>query len=230
MTILSVCQEASTVIGLAYPSQVFGSTEQEAVELAALANEMGARIARAAEWQALTRLRTLSGSDDDRPLPEDFDRFVRDGGLRSNMWGGAKLRHVVSRDEWLQLTLLPLNASPPVWTLRENEIHFLPAPQADEEISFYYISNLWAQTTGGDNQASFMTDDDVFRLNERTLKLGMIAQWRANKGMDMEPHASVASQALAEDILRDQGPRTIEVGRPTTFRGVDLAYPLTITP
>lgn len=227
MSILSVCQDLSPVIGIGRPDVVFGSDDEDAVRLAALANEMGERIARAAEWQMLLKLRTITGDGSDTTfgLPTDFDRFPQSGELRSSMWAGARLQHISDPDEWLQRTLLALTAGPPAWTIIGDTVNFDPAPASGELVKFYYLSNQWAKSAGGDNQASFLVDSDSFRLNERTLRLAMIAQWKANMGLDAAIHAGVADKALAEDIARDRGPRAIRIGTPTVPRDVTLAWP-----
>ena len=55
MTLLTVFQEAATVIGMDVPDSVYGSSAREHQEIAVLANTMGRRIARAYEWQELKR-------------------------------------------------------------------------------------------------------------------------------------------------------------------------------
>ena len=157
MTILSVFQAASTRIGIERPTGVMSSGEQEHIELAAMANEVGEMIARAAEWQVLTRLRTMTGdgSDTDFVLPSDFGWFVEGTELRSSNWPGQKLRHVLDRDEWLRNLLVPSNPAPPDWTLFDGAVHFNPAPASGETIKFYYVSNQFATGIDLANKAAF---------------------------------------------------------------------------
>lgn len=203
------------------------STEQEHIELAAMANEMGAMIARAAEWNVLTRLQTMTGdgTDTDFALPSDYDRMVESSGMLSSNWPGSKLRHVTDRTEWLHNLLVPRNPAPADWTLLGGEVHFNPALADDETVKFYYVSNQFATAADLSNQAAFTADDDSFRLNERTLRLGIIWKWRASKGYPSDGDYQDYQEALAQDIARDKGPREIVIGRRSFPRGVSIAWP-----
>jgi hypothetical protein len=229
VTILSICQEVAPWIGIATPTAVFSSTEEEHQQLAALANEMGERLARSAEWNVLKRLHTISngdGEDTDKPLPTDFDRFPLKSELRSSLTN-SPLEHVLDHDIWLDRLMRSFTGVIGSWTLLGGEIHFNPAIETGELIKFYYLSNKWAAASGV-SQQYFTADSDTFRLNARTLRLSMIAQWKINKGLMPEPHASIAAQALAQDIARDRGPRDIRMGCPTIPRDVVIAYPRSI--
>lgn len=233
MSILSLIQDASTVLGIERPDQVIGSTEQDHIELAALANEMGDRLCRSGDWQALTRLRTET--IDDRPnfardLQPDFDHFLKDGSVRSSEYTGAALRHVVNLDEWLELTMSGVTCTPQSWTILGNQIAFSSAPANGTLIKYYYISNLWARSAAGQNQHGFTSDTDTYRLNERTLRLSIVAQWKMNKGLDFQTDAGIAAQALAEDLAREKGPRGIKIGRPSWPGDVEFALPGLIVP
>jgi hypothetical protein len=231
VTILSVCQAVAPVVGIATPSQVFGSDDADAVQLSLLANEMGERIARAAEWQKLKVLHTLTGDGTTTAfaLPSDFDRFPKKQEMRSSVRLSTGFTHVTDHDVWLDWSMMDFAPVLGAWTLLGGQVQFLQALASAELAKFYYFSNKWAASSGGDYASTFTSDSDTFLLNERTLRLSMIAQWRVNKGMDPEPHASVAGQALADDIARDKGPQSIKVGQPRMPRGVTLAYPMSIT-
>lgn len=230
MTILSVFQEASTRIGIARPDGgIMSSTEQEHMELAALANEVGAMIARSSEWQALIRLRTFTVAADDADsavsLPSDFDRFPKGMKIRSDAWAGQPLRRIVDLDEWNLRRLEPVAASPSAWTIIGGQIHLNPQPPATETLSFYYLTRNYALDLGGTAKSAFTADDDSFRLNERTLKLGIIWKYRAAKGLPSDGDLADFEQALAEDIERDKGYREIVIGRRSVPRDVSIAWP-----
>lgn len=232
MSVLSLIQSAA-VQGLAIepPASVMSSTEQEHLELAATINEIGERIARSAEWRVLTRKRVLTGDGTDKrfPLPDDFDRFTTAADLRSDRFAGGCLYHVQGVEEWHERTASGFSGVP-AWTLLGGEIEFDTAPAAGEQISFFYLSRFWAASNAGTLQGEFKADDDTFRLSERTLRLALVAQWRANKGLDYQMQAGIADRALAEDTSRDAGPRMIRVGRARWPRDVRPAYPWPINP
>lgn len=51
----------------------------------------------------------------------------------------------------------------------------------------------------------FTSDDDVFRLDERVLKLGMIWPWKANKGQAYAEDMVTYEDALAVASGNDKG-------------------------
>jgi hypothetical protein len=226
VTVLSLIQDASVQgLGISRPTAVMASSEQEHIELAALVNELGEGIARAAEWNELKVLHTITGtgSQTEFALPDDFDRFPKKQKLRTSRMAGAWLRNETDHDAWLRAAMNPMEILDS-WTLLGGSIHFNHAPQSGELVKFYYLSNKWALTSGQPS-VRFTADADTYRLRERTLKLSLIAKWRANKGLSFETYAASASHALAEDIARDKGPRDIRIGEPTMPHGVTLAYP-----
>lgn len=227
MTILSLCQDASTVLGLERMTQVFGSDAEEHLQLAALLNEMGERVARAADWQQMIRNRILQGDGTETRwgINSDFDRFPKDVMMRSSKWNGDALRHITSLDEWNALQLRGLVSPRPAWTIIADEYHFYPAPADGEDIKFFYISNYYARDHGGIRKPRFTADSDTFVLSERTLRLSIVAQWKYNNGLDYEMDAQIAAQALGEDVARDKGPRGITIGRPSWPRDVEPSCP-----
>jgi hypothetical protein len=73
MAILDVVKGAATVVGLDVPTQVYGATTREMVEMQELANVMAAEIADDYDWQKLLILKTF----DRRRLTSDFESSDR---------------------------------------------------------------------------------------------------------------------------------------------------------
>jgi hypothetical protein len=231
MTVLSAIQAACPVIGLDVPSLVYGSTDREWVEMGALANEMAERIATDHDWQALRRLHSFTGDDvaTDFALPADYARMLKD----SNVWSSrveSPLRHVVSLDEWLELDIRSYEVFIGAWTIYGDRLHIKPVATAAENVRFFYVSRTYARSSAGADKAAFTADDDVFRLSSRLLTLGIIWQWRANKGLpyaeDMVNFERVRDRLAADD----KGARVLRIGRGRMRYGANLAYPEPILP
>lgn len=225
MTILATIQAASMKLGIERPAVVMSSTEQEHLELKAVANEMAEEIGKAAEWELLKKLHTFTGdgSETEFDLPADFDRMPKEAQLRSTRWDGGRLEHVESHDDWLSRQLQNFTDFG-AWTKLSGQIHFNPAPTDTELVKFYYLSNGWI--TGADGPTfEFLADDDVFRLPERLIRLGIIWKWKKDKGTPYAEELADYEIALAAETMRDKGVRTISIGRASWPRGVDIAYP-----
>ena len=231
MSILSTIQQVCPVIGLSVPNAVFSSAEREHVELQALANEMAQRIARTHEWQVLNAIATYTGDDstEDFDLPSDFDRMLK----KAQVWSSSlstPLSPIPDRDQWLGLDIQAFDLIINAWIIYGGEMHIKPAMTSGTTAKHWYQSNLIATNAGLTPKASFTADTDIFRVSERLLKLGMIWQWRANKGL---PYAQ--DQDTYEDLLEklssdDKGSRMIRVGRARMPGDVNITYPLNINP
>lgn len=233
MSILAVCADVSTVIGLSVPATVYGSTDREHVELASLANEMAQRIAfDGHDWTKLKTIATLTGdgSATSLALPTDYQRMLK----KARVWPSASpfspLTHYADTDTWLGLQAQNV-AVIGAWTLIGDEMHFLPAVPNTETVQFYYISNLIVAPATGANKTTFTVDTDTFRLDERVLKLGMIWQWKANKGQPYAEDMANFETAMAMIVGADKGSNILTMGgRRGNAWGSEYAHPGTITP
>jgi hypothetical protein len=201
------------------------STEQTGMELAALANECAEQIAEVYTWQKLKRLATLEGdgTTTEYDLPDDFGWMPLGQQLRSTTSFGA-IEPIMDHDRWLDIIIRGTNQTAfGAWTKLGDQIVFNAARSADEEVKFYYQSNLWAlSATEGTPQNGFLFDEDVFRLSERLLKFCMIWKWKGYKGLPYSEELATFELELAKYVMRDRGPRMIAIGRggePT-----DIAY------
>ena len=231
MTILTTIADVAKVVGVTVPTQVFASTTREHVELASLANEMAVRIGKAHDWTLLRRLETYTGdgATTQFALPSDYLRMLK----KTNLWSSAiqtPLTHIVDTDEWLEMQVRSYDYVLGAWTMLGGNIEILPALANTITAKWYYVSNLVVAPSAGANKAAFTADDDSFRLNERLLKLGMIWQWKANKGQSYAEDMTNYENALEQEIGEDKGSRVIHVGRPRMPRDVSIAYPQTVGP
>ena len=231
MTILTVMQAVTPVIGLTVPDSVISSTEREHVELTALANEMAKRIALAHDWQLLSTVETITGdgSTEAHSLPSDYDRMPK----RAQVWSSSletPLSRISSIDRWLGLDVQSYDYVINAWIIYGGQIHIKPALANAVTAKYFYQSNLIITPNGGgSNQTSFTNDGDTFRLDEDLLKLGMIWQWKANKGRPYAEDMANYEDRKERLIERDKGSRIHRMGRVRLPRGVDVAYPQTIS-
>lgn len=231
MTVLSVIADVAKVVGVTVPTQVFASTTREHVELAALANEMAVRIGKAHDWTLLRTLCTYTGDGTTTQfaLPSDYLRMLK----KTQLWSSAiqtPLTHIVDTDEWLEMQVRSYDYVIGAWTMLGGNIEILPAMANAVTAKWYYVSNLLVAPATGSNKALFTLDTDTFRLNERLLTLGMIWQWKANKGAAYAEEMATYEAALEQLISEDKGSRMVRVGRARLPRDVSIAYPQTVGP
>lgn len=231
MSLLSVCKEVAKVIALDVPDVVASSTDREIVELFSLANEMAERIAAGHEWQKLSSIHTLTGDGTTTAfdLPTDYSRML----VKAQVWSSSletALSPITDLDRWLELDVQDFDFVVNAWTIYGGQMHIKPALSTGVTAKFFYQKNKIIQASGGTYQTEFLADEDVFTIDERLLKLGMIWQWKANKGRayaeDMENYES----HLARLVVRDKGSKMIRIGSVRMPRDTRTAYPQAIEP
>lgn len=234
MTLLTVAQEVCPFIGLEVPAAIVGSGEREHIELLALANEMAKRIAfDGHDWTKLKTLATLTGngSAETFSYPANYKRMLKKAQLWPSGSPFAPLRHYPDSDQWLGMQVQNFQAIVGGWTLLGDTIGIRPAMANGATAKFYYITDLIVSpNTPGTNKAAFTLDNDSFRLDERLLKLGMIWQWKANKGRPYSEDMTNFEEALGTAVGADKGSNLLVVGAVRTPVGVEFAFPGSITP
>lgn len=233
MSILSVIKQVCPVIGLSVPDAVFSSTDREHLELQALANEMAQRIAfDGRDWTRLKVLATLTGDGTATSfaLPADYHRMLK----KARVWPSANpyapFAHIADSDDWLAMTVQNRHELTGAWTLIGEQIHIAPVMANLATASFFYLSDKMVKDKDGVAKAEFGADDDAFRLDERVLKLGMIWQWKANKGQAYAEDMASYEDALAVASGADKGSNMLVIGRARLSADADCAFPKGITP
>lgn len=231
MSVLGKIQEVSSVIGLSRPTQVFSSTEREHIELQDCANEVRRQILERYEWQILKKRHTIAGDGSSTAfnLPSDFNRMLK----KARIWSTriqTPYRQIMDLDEWEELDVRQYEFVVGVWIIVGGQIQVKPAPAVGETLSFWYVGENIVTGSGSVLIPRFVEDTDVLRINEEILKLGIIWQWKANKGRAYAEDLETFETAIAKQIDLDKGPRIITDRKRRVPKGLQLAYPTSITP
>lgn len=206
-------------------TEFFTSTNQDAMEMSDLINEVARDIVDSHDWRDLTKIHTFTGNGSQTafPKPADCDRMVlaslvdRPG---SWLWGYCS---VPSLNDWMTITTNGFGRiEPGSWILLGGEFQFYPAPSGDAQMA--YISKNYARSESGTAKAGFESDDDEFVLDDRLLTLGLIWRWKAQKGLEYAEDMATYEMALSRAQGRDKGARVIEKRVPA-FSRVPLAWP-----
>jgi hypothetical protein len=216
MSILTVVREVCAAIGVNPPTSLFSPVVQPRtqLELLALANEMAQRIAYdVREWRALKAIHTITGDGvlDRFPLPANFKRMLLTSQVYPASAPRQTLQFVPDADEWLTRRLSQLSFSWGEWTIIGQDMLFWPILAAGAQVSFVYLDKNCIELNAGGFGSEFMNDADKFRIDERILRLGMIWQWKANKGSPYAEDMGTYSDALVNVAGADQ-PAPIIIG------------------
>jgi hypothetical protein len=215
MTVLSVVQDVCQVVGVQHPTSLFSgiATNRTAQELAALANEMAQRISYdLRDWTMFRKRCDFTGGSgvDDASgtytsflLPADYKRMLLTANVRNSTTPRTPMLFINDYDEWIARRLNNEIDPRGEWTIVGGSMLVSPIPASGVTISFPYLERNCVKLTSGGNGDRFVADTDSFRLDERLLKLGMIYQWKAQKGSpyaeDMGTFGDAVSIAMGKD-------------------------------
>lgn len=229
MTFLQVVQKVALRVIGAQPSSAFApaNDRQTVREIVDLANDMAQDIAASQDWQALTKIATITGDgiETQFDLPSDFDRMLLASELvdpANWFWGYGQIATV---NEWLRLKSLGYEwITPGAWIIIGNQFNFLPAPGSGQEAEYPYITKNIVNGVSGPKE-SFTADSDEFVLDERLLTLGTVWRWKEEKGLEYAEDMQTYETALSQRQAKDPGGRVIR-NAPRLPRGLfSRAYP-----
>lgn len=226
MTVATALQSAAVRLVGRRPSAFFSSTEQLEIELCDLANEVAIDISKSHDWQALTKIATLTGDGTtvEFSLPTDYDRMLVDADLQdSNTWAWGYQR-ILSMNEWSDWLRRGYTLLPGGWIIFGNKFHFQPAPETGAT-TFPYISNARITDQGGTPKNRFDADGDTFMLPERLLTLGVIWRWREQKKLECQGEQDAFVKAFSEYAAKDAGSKVIRENGTRWFPGASRAWP-----
>jgi hypothetical protein len=236
MSLISVVQDVCAVVGVSRPSSIFAglNSSRTQQEMLALANEMAQRIAyETREWAALKHVFDADASTADNTaagvsrfsLPADFQRLLLTANLYRKSMPALPLRFIPDQDTWLQRRLWGYNDYRGEWTII-GKLYIAIAPQlpVPDKILILYLGKNCVALNGGGAGDHFQNDNDTFALDERLLKLGMIWQWKANKGSPYAEDMGTYSDALAVASGADT-PAPIIIGRLPISAAANVAIP-----
>ena len=232
MTLLSVVQGVCPVVGVAVPTSVFSniSTNRTMQEMLALANEMAQRIAYdTREWTLLRKVVTFTGDGMTSAfdLPDNYKRIL----LTANMWRSTNrmtpMRFVPDTDEWLMRRARQIYDAYGEWTMYGGKVNIFPVMGIGITSYIAYLDKNCIGLNGGGVGTEFMDDNDTFLVDERVLKLGMIWQWKAQKGSSYAEDMGTYEDALQSVMGRDS-PAPILIGRRPWSVAARTAYPFPV--
>ena len=177
-------------------------------------------------------------------LPADYKRML----LTASVWRSTStqtpMTFIADTDEWMRRRAANESYGWGEWTLLgDNQMLIWPIMHGAwddpltvanpdipvETAKFAYLDRNCVRLASGGYGDSFMADTDSFRLDERLLKLGMIWQWKAQKGSPYAEDMGSYSDALANEMGHDQ-PAPILIDRSPLSHTRRIGYPWPLSP
>lgn len=222
MALLSIIQDAADRMGLPRPTSVVGSSDTQVRQLFGLAQQEGKELARRGPWQALTLEKTITATASETQsggIPTDFDRMIE-----GSFWNRTQDRRVVGPldpQKWQGLKTGLYNLVWDAFRIRGNELLMNPVPQAGDELVYEYVSLYWCtDASGSTSRAAWAADDDLARLDEELITLGVIWRFLKAKGLDYGEAFRTYEMEVERRLANDGGMRMLDLGGDSGGSGV----------
>ena len=229
MTLLTIVECASDIIGVPRPTAVITSTDQTVRTMFALLNREGQNLAKLRNtwgggWTVLEKEHTFTttATIDEYAFPADFGEITFDTVWdRTNFF---EMRGSLSPQQW-QIARSGLVASPAL-RLRyrikrtagsgaDRKFFIDPVPTTTgDTLVFEYLTKQWvADTSETTFRTKFEADDDIGLLDEDLLEMGLVWRFKQAKGFGFA--AEVAEYEVERDrrIGNDPGATKIFIAR-----------------
>lgn len=231
MTLLSLIQDVSDLLGIPRPSTVYGSQDAGVRQLLQLAHREGRELSARYPWQALTYEATFTTVATESQ-----------GELSTIIGATQELRSITNETMWNRTTGEPVYGprngrtwqayksqtftSPLAeYRIRGNEILFLPAPTAGQTVAFEYVSKSWiTDSTGATYRTAFAVDTDLILLDEEIFRIGLEWRWLQRKGFEYAESFASYERMVADAMARDGTKPMLDLGGSPASE-VDVAIP-----
>jgi hypothetical protein len=186
MSLLSVAQDVTDMIGFTRPSAIVSSTDALARQILSLAKETLEELGRM-DWPALEIPYTFNTVVDQSQyaLPADFGREVGDSVYVSGQY--QSLRGSLTAADW-QRQKSGMQANLGRYRFRifglPTMLNITPVPSKVETLVMEYQTTYRVQQTDSTYKNTFFADTDVSLMPEELLKKGLKWRLRHAKGLD----------------------------------------------
>lgn len=215
-SLLSIVQSVSLRVLSQKPTVAAGSSDPKILQLVELLNNEGQELNARYPWQVnrneatFTTVATESQGSILTIAGADFSHFANE-----TMWNRSQRRPVFgpkSPAEWQNLKARFTTGPWIQYTLRGNQILFLPIPAAGQSVFFEWSSKYWCtDLTGVIGQTDMLVDTDIPKLSDRLLKLGLEWRFKKENHLEYEEDFNAYEAAVNDAITRDGGKPTLNL-------------------
>lgn len=186
-SLLTIVRNVCDLVGLTRPTTVIGATNEASRQLLAATRAEGRYLVRRYPWQKLRKERTFTatGGSEEFVFPTDFDRLVP-----NSFWNRTENEQVtgpITAQEWQAIKSAAVNPIiREVFAIRGGSMWVYPAPAADHEYYYEYISTRWCGGAASTEptQTEFALDTDIQYFDDELFTLGVAYRYKRSRGMD----------------------------------------------
>ncbi len=219
MSLLTMIQDASLLVGLTEPDSVMSATSDEVKQLRAIAQVEGDDLSRAHDWRKLKTSASIAGdgSTEFWDLPCDWDRQQAGDNLWLEDSPHLPLIGPISDQEMLALKAADASPSRPVWRYFGDQIQIWPVLASTDTVRMEYRSSYWIASEDGTTiRSRWLLDGDTPLMPERVVMLGIVWRWKQYKGLDYAEPFNHYQKEKMKAIRNDVGWRTLRLATDST--------------
>ena len=224
MSLLTVIQDVSDLLGIPRPSAVYGSLDPGVRQLLQLANREGRELSARYPWQVLTREVTFTtvATESQGSLTTicGATQPVRSivGDTLWNRTTGEQIAGPRSGRTWQAYKSQTFTAPQSEYRILGDELKFLPAPTAGQTVAFEFVSKSWCtDSTGVTYRVSFAADTDLILLDEELFRIGIEWRWLQRKGFEYAESFASYERMVADAMARDGTKPTLDLAGASTY-------------
>jgi hypothetical protein len=207
---LQLIQEACSIVGIARPNSIIGSSDTGVRQLLGLFNKEGRELSARHAWEALIREATFNSValEDQGALSTIIGavnsyRYI----VNDTLWNRDRKEPICgpqSSMDWQALKTLDLSGPYTEYRIRGGHLLFLPAPAAGEEIAFEYVTQNWCTSADGSEQRRSIADDeDIVLLSDEIMLAGVEWRWQRAKRLSYAEEFTAYERLVADAKARD---------------------------
>lgn len=214
MSLLSMVQQVANKVLGTIPANITAavqSADSNIQQIISFLNEEGRQCGSRHSWQALraeATFNTVATESQGSVLAlcgPDFNFVVNE-----TMWDRSTRRPVFgpkSPAEWQQLKAQLMQGPWYQFTVRGNQILFIPVPAVGDAIYFEWCTKFWCtDMTGVTGKTAMTVDTDISKLDEDLHVLGGIWRFKQDKGLpwqaDQEKYERMFSDMTSRDGVK----------------------------
>lgn len=208
LSCLQIIQTACRRIGILAPNAAVTSSDQQIIQLVALAEEEGQELETRYQWQGIQTEATFNTVASElqgalSTIAPGFAYIVND-----TFWNRTLRRPLygpTSEQDWQQKKAIQLNGPFNAFRIKGGSIYFYPVPVAGQTCAFEFMSKNWIATSAGGTSEIWTNDADTPLIDDKIVILGLIWRWKAAKGLDYAEDFAKYERRVMDAMARDAG-------------------------
>lgn len=216
MSLLTVIQYVCGRVNVPVPATVYGTTDEQVLQLLRLLEEEGNDLAQRGDWQAITfeATHTTTAAEDQgtvTSIATNGFRHIKNG----TFWDRSSNLPILgplTDTEWQALKGLGTTGPRYHYRIRGGKLLINPTPAASLSWAFEYVSKNWILGADGTTYKQYFTlDTDTILLPEDLVLMGLRWRWKKEKGLEYAEDFRTYEMQVKQQLSRDAGKPTLRM-------------------